>query len=86
MRFGFAGARLVSGLTEAPDMALSTTFWAALIAAALIGAAASVALAMRRRWRMLGATLVVQAPVTAITRTFSPGVYSGTVGMEVTFP
>lgn len=34
----------------------------------------------------LGASLVVQAPVTAITRTFSPGVYSGTVGMEVTFP
>jgi len=34
----------------------------------------------------LGATLVTQAPITAITRTFATGTYTGTVGMEITFP
>jgi hypothetical protein len=34
----------------------------------------------------LGATLIGQSPLTAVTRTYQPGPYSGSFGMEVTFP
>lgn len=34
----------------------------------------------------LGATLVAQAPNTAVTRTFEAGTYTGSLGMEVQFP
>jgi len=34
----------------------------------------------------LGATLLAQSPLTAITRTYQPGAYSGSFGMEVQFP
>lgn len=54
--------------------------------AALFAAGYSLGVGVTTLTFDLGATLVVQAPITAITRTFAPGAYAGTVGMEITFP